>query len=141
MIKGSAIVFDNFRNESTEQRISQVVKISRGGSRFITDRYEQMLQDLELLQGACPSVVLLGVAIFLDLKIAPSLGGSSAYGKIVFGIAAVLIIALAPFFLYLISKTREDMKELAKQAEAVKVSRSDDTAKSGLNSEIEVWYR
>lgn len=112
VIRLSATLFDIFRKDSLEQEVSRVITVGKSGNDFITDRYEQLLQEVELLQAACPISALLGIVGFLNLKLVDIF----PYGRTVFGTLAVFLIAFVPLSLFLISKTRNEMKELSKQS-------------------------
>lgn len=112
VIRLSAILFNIFRKDSLEQEVSRIITVGRSGNDFITGRYEQLLQEVEVLQAACPVSALLGIVGFLNLRLVEIF----PYGRTVFGILAFLLIAFIPLSLFLISKTRNEMKELSNQS-------------------------
>lgn len=118
-IRVTAIFFDVFRKNSIQDEVSRIVTVGISGSNFITNRYEQLLQEMELLQAVGPTTALLGLVGLLNIGLAMSF----PYGKIVFGILGILLIAFLPFSLLLIARIRTEMKELAKQTGMAKTTR------------------
>jgi hypothetical protein len=110
----SAEAFDRFRADTISLKLRRLSIISRFGEELFSTRYEKLMQELELLQAACPSIGLLSIGLLIKaLNATPDIGGQLEHGRVIFGGLALSLIAMIIVLLFLISRTYKEMCEIA----------------------------
>ena len=125
VIRLSSILFSIFRRDSIQVEVKQIIAVGMSGNDFIVSRYEQLLQEVELLQAAGPTSALLGIVGLINLRLAEIF----PHGRVVFGVLSALLIAFVPLSMFLIAKIRGEMRELARQATKSESSKKSDNEK------------
>jgi hypothetical protein len=95
------LIFDKIKKETIHKKVFRLIIISRTNSEMIINRYEKLVQEVELLQAG--SLAILCLAIGLILKIinaTPDIGGTLVYGRFIFGGLVILLLFFVPILQY-----------------------------------------
>ncbi|MCI5143648.1 MAG: hypothetical protein D3909_18365, partial [Candidatus Electrothrix sp. ATG1] len=118
VVRLAAIGFNYLRRQTVKIMVSRILLVNKFESNMLVEYHEKLVQEMELLQGTCPALVLLGIGLTLKVIMAsPDIGGSLPHGKLIFAVIAVLIFMLVLVLLYMIRNIYTVLCELYAQLE------------------------
>jgi Na+-transporting methylmalonyl-CoA/oxaloacetate decarboxylase beta subunit len=119
-IEISSMFFNGVRQQTTFTLTRRVLFVAHPNNSFLASHYEKLLYKLELLQGACPAVLFLGLGLILQFITSQSedFGELLTYGRWILLITAVTLMLFCPILLLLASQIHEEMEELTTQLHA-----------------------
>ncbi|MDM0109908.1 hypothetical protein QTH97_33705 [Variovorax sp. J22R24] len=116
VVRISAGAFDAWRGDSPKRRVSRMLIVSKSGSSMLANYLDKLILEEEILQGACPATLLLGIGLSLKVMMSSSdIGGNLSHGRLIFGVVAVILFALATVLLFFANSTHRSIVELSEQ--------------------------
>lgn len=106
--KVSSVIFTFFRKETSLQLVQEMINVGSSENEIIKDKYRKHDEDIELLQSVCPAILTLAISILMNLWKEP-------YLTWIFVLAAGILLVFFGVCLFLISRTRTEMKIMSIQ--------------------------
>ncbi|HEY3253933.1 MAG TPA: hypothetical protein VGJ91_08305 [Polyangiaceae bacterium] len=111
-VKLSAIWFDNRRREPAGTAARRLVLVG-AQAELVVEEYKRLIRERELLQSACPAMLLFAASLALKTCMTTSdLGGRLRGGRVIFIGGDLLLIALIPVTLLLVRRSHRALLAL-----------------------------